>query len=789
MKEEMRTPLRVLNARGEITFATGASETLSEILLATVEEGADGALLPGAVLSARYTLVLPNDLGQWREDGVLRKGRPLIGATVQLFLNDLEMGVFIVDTVRQQEHDGRITLSGSDSVSSELGGTFSDALSYPCTLKEIWLNWLGQTRYTWSGDVPNGDGIVDFPPNWGNATLRSAAGWIAQAAGCFVRVNRLGRLELVKCVGDSIGTISADDYFSLSDGSDAFGPVCAVCIVPYGAENAQRFGDSTGDAIQIEGNPLFQENAEHLNVLAEGLANTLSGLSFSRMTLLWRGDPTLQIGDRIQVNDTFSTVHECVISRQTLHLENGFSSTVECEIPQTESSGVPRAITPEGGVNADRLVGTVDGGLLRVGTVVTKALAARSVTAEKLAAGSVHADAIQAGAVTAEKIAADALTAEEIRAITAHLEKVVAEEIQSDSLFAALIRAEAMAIGKITAGDIQIDSLGAALANFVSLYAKVGEFDLATVENLLAKALILKEGIADSMMIANLAVTSANLLNATVDKLVIKDATGKYYRVFIAADGTISAEETAPGQTEIEAGETADGKQIAETTAVVTDLTTIKASQAILGTIFTEALTAGKITANEALISSASIPMLYVTSLSALGNSIDISANTAITSTVTSVEAVCEAVENVTGRTENLMNAVDSLQTFAENAQTLADAAKQNTQTLQTQITQTNDAVSVIRSSTSALDGRVAVIESGVHIKGAEIGIYSSDSPYRNTITHDGWRITENGAPVITCAETKLTAPRISVTDALIIGGLAFKPGADKHVRLLKYGR
>ena len=49
--------------------------------------------------------------------------------------------------------------------------------------------------------------------------------------------------------------------------------------------------------------------------------------------------------------------------------------------------------------------------------------------------------------------------------------------------------------------------------------------------------------------------------------------------------------------------------------------------------------------------------------------------------------------------------------------------------------------------------------------------------------------ISEDGAPIITCAETKLTAPRITVSDAFIIGGLAWKSGEDKHVRLLKYGR
>ena len=79
-------------------------------------------------------------------------------------------------------------------------------------------------------------------------------------------------------------------------------------------------------------------------------------------------------------------------------------------------------------------------------------------------------------------------------------------------------------------------------------------------------------------------------------------------------------------------------------------------------------------------------------------------------------------------------------------------------------------------------------IESGVHIDGTEIGIYTSESPFRNTITNEGWEISENGSPVIVCAETKLVAPRVQVSDALIIGNVAVKPGGDGHLRFLKYG-
>ncbi|MDY3027449.1 MAG: alanine-zipper protein [Candidatus Faecivicinus sp.] len=790
MNDEMRAPMRAIGVSGTIVFPTGVQAELADILSVLIEEGADGALLPGAVLSARYTVLVANDSGQWREGGSIRGARPLVGSTIQLFIaageKKLPLGVFQVDSVRAQERSGSVVFSGSDSIASELGEAFQDALAYPKTLQQVWEHWLSRTRYEFAGTIPNGDAIIDSAPDWNGASLRSAAGMIAQAAGCFVRVNRSGSLEMVKCAGDSVGALTGDDYFSLEEGFDGFGPIQALSIVPADAETATRFGSETGDALEIDGNPLMTAGGAHFSALAEGLLSQLTGLEWTRASFVWRGDPALEVGMRVTLTDTYGAARECAITRQTLRFDGGFSATVQCEIPQTDTSGVPRAITPEGGVNADRLVGAVDGGLLRAGTVVARALAAGSVTAEKIASG----------AITADKIAAGALTAEEIRALTAHLEKVAAEELTADALYAALAKVQALAADSITADTIQTDALAAALGRFVSLYAGTGEFDLATIQNLLSNALILQEGVADSMMITNLAVTSANLLNATIDKLVLKGSDGKYYRVFIGADGTIQTEEVTVTDGEIEAGETGDGRQIVATTANVGSLnaTTVKASQAIIGTIFTESLTAGKITANEALIASMTAPLIYTTAITALGNSLDLSANESIRLTVQGVrddiDEVSAATETALGLAEVAQESADNAQETANGAQESANQANERASALETQLTLTQEGLSIVRTETiPGLESRVETIESGVHISGSEIGIYASDSPFRNTITNNGWVISEDGAPIITCAETKLTAPRITVSDAFIIGGLAWKSGEDKHVRLLKYGR
>lgn len=155
----------------------------------------------------------------------------------------------------------------------------------------------------------------------------------------------------------------------------------------------------------------------------------------------------------------------------------------------------------------------------------------------------------------------------------------------------------------------------------------------------------------------------------------------------------------------------------------------------------------------------------------------------------TDIERLGSTAEATQKLAEQNATAVQAAQDAADQAQTSANDLVSVTETLQTQITQTVSGLNIVQSSTTDLEGRVKSIESGVHIEGAEIGIYTTNSPFKNKITNDGWVISENNQPIITCAETKLTAPRVQITDALIIGIAAWKPGSDKHLRLLKYGK
>lgn len=277
-------------------------------------------------------------------------------------------------------------------------------------------------------------------------------------------------------------------------------------------------------------------------------------------------------------------------------------------------------------------ISSVNGSKLISGSVGSGALGSGCVSERHIQAESVNAEAIQAESLTAETAVVQQLNTMSLEALEAKLNSVTAQTIVTDTLAAAVANLMHVAAQDIEAGRISTDQLAAVLANLVTVQAKVGTFDLSTVQNLVSSALTLQRGQANSMYITNLAVTSANLLNVTVGKLVIKGEDGSYYEVGVGADGVIRTSQYDATAAEISAGVTTDGRQIVEETINAQTITGkyVSAEEATFNRVLAAALEAGKITASEALLASASIPMLYVTSIKSLGDTIDISANETI---------------------------------------------------------------------------------------------------------------------------------------------------------------
>lgn len=259
------------------------------------------------------------------------------------------------------------------------------------------------------------------------------------------------------------------------------------------------------------------------------------------------------------------------------------SITWDCLLDRMESMtvgkvGITQANT---GITTWQIPSGFSGSKIAPGTTSGSAFKSNIISTRHLQANSVNAEAIAAGSITAEKVAANSLNAMILDAITAKIKNLDAKNIFTDSF-------------------------GAELAKVGTLIAGEAVFDFATIQHLVAKALHLEAGIADEVMITNLAVTYAQMLSATIGNLCLKAKDGKYYTIEIDQNGSITAKETTVTDAEIEAGETSgDSPKVILGTDILADhlnTTTLKASFALLNEIDATRIDVDKLFAREAFI-------------------------------------------------------------------------------------------------------------------------------------------------------------------------------------------
>lgn len=378
-----------------------------------------------------------------------------------------------------------------------------------------------------------------------------------------------------------------------------------------------------------------------------------------------------------------------------------------------------------------------------------------------------------------------------IQGVDAELARITQAEIGKVKIGAAQIQDLKAQVAQIVTAVIQtavidwaqIEELKAAIIQALHAEVGVGEFTLAEVKNLLSEALALEQGTAGSMYITNLAVTSANLLSAMLGKLVLKGEDGKYYQVMIGADGTIHTQEVQPSEAEIEAGETESGQGIVDTSANFADLTAqnIKGNEAIFQTILAQSLTAGKLTAGEAMIASATIPTLYATSIQAIGNSLDLSANESISLIV---GGNVQALEGLIYDAQEQLGDIESALGNKADQETVLRLSTELTQTAQG-ITAVINRVETVESENAEVGEILAAYQLTFRMDADGVTIGKSNSGFDVRIDNEKLSFRENGQEIAYVSNSQLFITAAEITQSLTIGNYRFSRMEDGSLALL----
>ena len=210
----------------------------------------------------------------------------------------VSMGKYTVEKANRKNNV--ITLDCVDRMYKAEKDYISD-LMYPATLLDILQSACDQAGIELATTTfANSDYIVPNEPVYEDVTCRKVFAQVAELAGGYAKINRLGQLEIVTLGNESVRDITKDHYFDLKINEVAEASIDKV-IVKVGEETATK---GEGENIYTIVDNMFVQDPDNV---VDALYNVLKNVSYTACTLKWQGDFSLDLGDKVTVdgNDTY----------------------------------------------------------------------------------------------------------------------------------------------------------------------------------------------------------------------------------------------------------------------------------------------------------------------------------------------------------------------------------------------------------------------------------------------------------------------------------------------------
>lgn len=170
-------------------------------------------------------------------------------------------------------------------------------------------------------------------------TYRQAIGLIGQFEGGFICFDREGRLSIRK-LADPNFKIEPNEYFlkGLVKSELLYQPRGITCKVVNQTDESSnetvilQSGSTSGAQISLENNVMTQ-------ILLDDIFQKIRYINFYPITLKWRGNPALEVGDWVTMTDREGNKFKSPVLNYAMSFDGGFSSTISADT-KTYSSNV-----------------------------------------------------------------------------------------------------------------------------------------------------------------------------------------------------------------------------------------------------------------------------------------------------------------------------------------------------------------------------------------------------------------------------------------------------------------
>ena len=267
--------------------------------------------------------------------------RPSIGIKTSSGYVYEPLGVFIISSeIKMDRNNNLTTVSASDRFCG-LEGAYVSKLTYPAKVLDVIAEICAQ-----SGVKANADDLarlphqVDLPAPITGQSYRKALGWIAQLYVGYALFDRQG-LFTIRTISEPNYELDPSQYeqAGLTKNEAAYkinGIQCQVTLTTKtrdgeSTEETKTYqaGDATGSQIKLENNIM---TPQRLNDIWEQLKD----LTFYPFSLNWFGNPAVEAGDWLRLEDKQGNSFVVPNSSYTLDFNGGLSATSKAD--QTTSS-------------------------------------------------------------------------------------------------------------------------------------------------------------------------------------------------------------------------------------------------------------------------------------------------------------------------------------------------------------------------------------------------------------------------------------------------------------------
>lgn len=218
-------------------------------------------------------------------------------------------GVFYVDSLTINKD--KISATCYDKMLS-LEEEYTPNIAIPVTLTEIMNDICQQKGIEFEGELPN----ITLSKSIKGYSYREMIGFIASFCGGNAKFNRLGKLVIQQYA--QTGKIVSPDVCASFEHKDVYTVSAIAC--KFG-DVANTRGDSSANCVNFT-NPYVDDS----NI--DSIFNLLNGLTFTAANFKYKGDPSVDSGDLITINDVKGNSHVVLVSTQDFKFSGGLTSEI-----------------------------------------------------------------------------------------------------------------------------------------------------------------------------------------------------------------------------------------------------------------------------------------------------------------------------------------------------------------------------------------------------------------------------------------------------------------------------